>query len=125
MSAVILSSRWVARAIVVEQLNAEQWHAVLKGHDVPAGSLEGRAGGVSSFETVVSDALDRAELTGLPVLVEAYHDVPRGLSEVIDLAAWQASRARQRLARQGKEKRLTLNQVLGVGPWLTLGGDAA
>lgn len=74
--------RWVARAIVVEQLNADQWHAVTKGWPVPENSLEGRACGVNDFATAVADALLSAELTGLPVMVEAYQDALRPLSSV-------------------------------------------
>lgn len=79
---VIPLRRWVARAIVVEQLNEDQWHAVTKGWPVPEDSLEGRAGGVNDFATAVADALLSAELTGLPVMVEAYQDSPRPLSSV-------------------------------------------
>ena len=72
MSAIIPLGRWVARAIVVEQLNPSQWHATLQGWDVPQGSLESRGGGVDDFDGALSDALAIGELTGLPVLVHAF-----------------------------------------------------
>ena len=82
MTAVAPLRCWVARAIVVEQLNPDQWHAVTRGWAVAEGSWEDRGSGVNDFNTVVADALEKAECTGLPVLVHAYQDTVRPLCEV-------------------------------------------
>lgn len=79
MTNVILLQRPIVRAIVVEQLNADQWHAVACGWPVPAGSWESHASGVNIYDLVVADALSMAECTGLPVLVQAHLDAPRAL----------------------------------------------
>jgi hypothetical protein len=72
MNAITPLSRWVARAIVVEQLNPLQWHATVQGWDVPPGSLESQGTGVNDFDGAMSDAFMIGELTGLPVLVHAF-----------------------------------------------------
>ena len=68
----------IVRAIVVQQLNARQWHAVLRG-DAPAGSLEAQAGGVHPFKRAVKEAIQTADMTGLPVLVEPYQQPAKPL----------------------------------------------
>lgn len=75
MANVIAFTGGTTRAIVVEQLNTEQWHYHTAGLSVPEGSFEALAGGVSDFGRVVADALEVAECTGLPVMVQAYQDV--------------------------------------------------
>lgn len=86
MSAVTSLARSVARALVVQQLNRDQWHATLRGWDVPPGSIEGRSHGVHDFETALVDAMTIAELTGLPVVLEPLGVMPctlRDLREVM------------------------------------------
>ena len=70
----------IARALVIEQLNPDQWHVVLRGDAAPAGSLEGQGGGVASFAGAVSYAVDVADMTGLPVLVEPYQQPAQPLA---------------------------------------------
>jgi hypothetical protein len=62
----------IARALVVEQLNRTQWHVALRGDPAPAGSLEALPSGVTSFAGAVRQAVETAEFTGLPVLIEPY-----------------------------------------------------
>ncbi|HEX8447675.1 MAG TPA: hypothetical protein VF649_13805 [Sphingomonas sp.] len=62
----------IARALVVEQLNPDQWHVALRGDEAPAESLEGLASGVASFAGAMSYAIEVADTTGLPVLVEPH-----------------------------------------------------
>ncbi len=77
----------MVRAIVIEQLNPDQWHATLQGAGAPAGSLEAMGTGVASFAETASRAADVADLTGLPVMVRAYQD------ELKPLANFEPSRA--------------------------------
>lgn len=63
----------VVRAIVIEQLNPDQWHATVQGNDVPYGSLEALDTGVGSFASAASRAVDIADLTGLPVMVARHN----------------------------------------------------
>ena len=70
----------IFRAIVVEQLNRDQWHVVLQGQDVSADALEGQPGGVASFAGAVADAIHTADYTGLPVLIAPYQQETRPLA---------------------------------------------
>ncbi len=84
------------RAIVIEQLNADQWHATLQGDDVPPGSLEAIGTGVASFASTASRAVDVADLTGLPVMVAAYNEVVRPLCNFEPTRAFWHQRFRGR-----------------------------
>jgi hypothetical protein len=77
----------VVRAIVIEQLNPDQWHATVQGGEVPCGSLEAAGTGVGSFASTTSRAVDVANLTGLPVMVARYNEA------VEPLGAFEPSRA--------------------------------
>lgn len=70
----------IARALVIGQINPDQWHVVLRGNGAPTGSLEGQAGGVASFAGAVSYAVEVADMTGLPVLVEPYQQPAQPLA---------------------------------------------
>lgn len=83
MSSVVMLNRWVARAIVVEQLNNDQWHTVPRGWPLPEGEFGSAGSGVCDYEDAVADALSVAEVTGLPVLVDAYGEPLRALREVM------------------------------------------
>lgn len=86
----------VVRAIVIEQLTADQWHATVHGDNVPPGSLEAIGTGVSSFASVTSRAVDVADLTGLPVLVAAYNERARPLDNFEPSRAFWHQRFRGR-----------------------------
>lgn len=91
------------RSLVVEQLNAEQWHVVPGGLPVPEDSLEGCAGGVTSYRSALEDALYRSQLTGLPVTVQILGRAPRWLNP-------NEMQIRARLAPV--TRRLTLAEIL-------------
>lgn len=82
MTNVIAFNHPPVRALVVEQLNAEQWHVVCKGAAVPEGSWEDRWTGVAPFAMAAADALDKAECIGLPVYVEPYQQGLAPLSSI-------------------------------------------
>jgi hypothetical protein len=86
----------VVRAIVIEQLNADQWHATLRGDDVPLGSLELMGTGVASFASTASRAVDVADLTGLPVMVAPYKGAVRPLGNFDPSRAFWHQRFRGR-----------------------------
>lgn len=86
----------VVRALVIEQLNQDQWHVLIQGADVPQGSFESRGTGVASFAGAASDAVELAELTGLPVLVAGYQEPVRPLNSVAPSRAFWRQRFRRR-----------------------------
>lgn len=101
----------IVRALVVEQLNADQWHVIVQGAEVPCGSLESRGTGVKSFAAAAGDAVELAELTGLPVLVAGYQEAVRPLNALpSDKAFW----------RQRYRSRSSLDHIL----YGSTGGDA-
>lgn len=101
----------IVRALVIEQLNADQWHVVVQGAEVPRGSLESRGTGVTSFAVAAGDAVDLAELTGLPVLVAGYQEAVRPLNAFpSDKAFW----------RQRYRSRSSLDHIL----YGSIGGEA-
>lgn len=77
----------IVRAIVIEQLNPDQWHASVRGNEVPSGSLEAAGTGVGSFASTASRAVDVADLTGLPVMVARHNQAAEPLE------AFEPSRA--------------------------------
>lgn len=80
----------IVRALLIEQLNSDQWHVVIHGADVLAGSLEGRGTGAVSFASAATDAVEMADVTGLPVLVAPYQEPVRPLGVVqSNRAAWR------------------------------------
>ncbi len=101
----------IVRALVVEQLNADQWHVVVQGAEVPYGSLESRGTGVASFAAAAGDAVELAELTGLPVLIAGYNEAVRPLNAFpSDKAFW----------RQRYRRRSSLDHIL----YGSIGGEA-
>jgi hypothetical protein len=86
----------IVRAIVIEQLNLDQWHATVQGEEVPGGSLESAGTGVGSFASTASRAVDVADLTGLPVMVARYNDVPKPLGHFEPSRAFWHQRFRGR-----------------------------
>lgn len=86
----------VVRAIVIEQLNADQWHAMVQGDDVPPESLEAIGTGVSSYASTTSRAVDVADLTGLPVMVAPYNGAVRPLGNFDPSRAFWHQRFRGR-----------------------------
>ncbi|MCD2324982.1 hypothetical protein LQ953_13240 [Sphingomonas sp. IC-56] len=97
------------RALIVEQLNPDQWHVVRQGWPVPRNSLEGMPGGVLSFNGALADALDRSVLTGIPVLVQPLNRRPRRLMPQ------ERARRFRRIVRS--QARPTLDQIMGLDPW--------
>lgn len=97
------------RALIVEQLNPDQWHVVRQGWPVPRNSLEGSPGGVSSFNGALADALDRSVLTGMPVLVQPLNRRPRRL------LPQERTRRVRRVVRP--QARPTLGEIMGLEPW--------
>ena len=80
----------IVRALLIKQLNSDQWHVIVQGAEVPAGSLEGRATGAVSFASAATDAVEMADLTGLPVLIAPYQEPTRPLGVAqSNRAAWR------------------------------------
>jgi hypothetical protein len=96
----------IVRAIVVEQLNPEQWHATPQGLALPPGAFGSGGSGVADYATAISDALYIADTTGLPVLVDAYGEPTRPLCEVMHVAPADT--------RPPRNRRLTLDEILGL-----------
>ncbi len=82
MSAVVALNSSIARALVVEQLNPDQWHTTPQGWALPEGAIGSRGSAVCDYAEAVSYALSVADVTGLPVLVDAYGEPRRALYEV-------------------------------------------
>lgn len=99
----------IARALVVEQLNPDQWHTTPQGLGLPEGAIGSRGSRVSGYAQAVSYALSVADVTGLPVLVDAYGEPRRALCEVQHVAPYTA--------RAPFNRRQTLDEILGLsGP---------
>lgn len=96
MSALCTFPGEIVRAIVIEQLNPDQWHATVQGDEVPRGSLEAAGTAVGSFASTASRAVDVADLTGLPVMVARYNDVPKPLGHFEPSRAFWHQRFRGR-----------------------------
>jgi len=64
------------RALVVEQLNEEQWHVVAGGAPMRGRAPEGAPSGVTDRFGALCDAMNRSRLYGLPVII-APLDAPR------------------------------------------------
>lgn len=86
----------VVRAIVIEQLNLDQWHATVQGGEVPNGSVEAAGTGVGSFATTASRAVDVADLTGLPVMIVRYNEAAEPLGHFEPSRAFWHQRFRGR-----------------------------
>ncbi|MEG3178186.1 hypothetical protein U1872_18240 [Sphingomonas sp. RB3P16] len=109
MSAIARLKPSIARALVVEQLNPDQWHTVPQGWALPEGAIGGNGSGVCGYAEAVSYALSVADVTGLPVLVDAYGEPRRALCEVQHVAPYTT--------RPPFNRRQTLDEILGLsGP---------
>lgn len=86
----------IVRALVIEQLNQDQWHVLVQGADVPRDSFESRGTGVASFAGAACDAIEIAEMTGLPVLVAKYREPIKPLSSIAPSKAFWRQRFHRR-----------------------------
>jgi len=76
-----LAERGMARAIVVEQLDAQSWYIARRGHDTPVEPWERGTSVIGSWATVAAEAASAGRRSGMCVLFMTGNGIVRPMWE--------------------------------------------